>query len=278
MPFHQLVSGTKLDNQQLCEVFGCSPQGGMRRSHKTNALVIISNHIKSIYDDRWDGELLHYTGMGSNGDQSLSFAQNKTLAESNVNNVGVHLFEVFKDKEYTYVGQVTLFDKPYTEQQPGDDGVHRQVFVFPLQVAKQDHRVVSAEDKAHVEQVRVRKATRLATSDLKIRALNARTKPGKLNQSVTQYERNVWVSELAKRLAGGICQLCEQPAPFKNKKGEPYLETHHIEWLAKGGADSTENTVALCPNCHRKMHALNLDEDIKHLKERVTQLLSREDS
>ncbi len=31
-------------------------------------------------------------GMGMVGDQSLSFAQNKTLAESGTNGIGVHLF------------------------------------------------------------------------------------------------------------------------------------------------------------------------------------------
>lgn len=31
------------------------------------------------------------------------------------------------------------------------------------------------------------------------------------------------------------------------------METHHVVWLSQG-ADSVDNTVALCPNCHRKMH------------------------
>ncbi|WP_223111555.1 HNH endonuclease [Billgrantia pellis] len=39
-----------------------------------------------------------------------------------------------------------------------------------------------------------------------------------------------------------------------------------MEWLAKGGEDTIENTVALCPNCHRKMHALGLEADILRLK------------
>lgn len=43
---------------------------------------------------------------------------------------------------------------------------------------------------------------------------------------------------------------------ISNKKGEPYLETHNIVWLSQCGEDSVENTVGLCPNCQRKMHAL----------------------
>ena len=80
-----LSPGTVINNQELCNLFKCSPQGGMRRSKKTNTLVIISNHVQSIYDDRWIGDEFHYTGMGMEGDQSLEFAQNKTLAESSNN-------------------------------------------------------------------------------------------------------------------------------------------------------------------------------------------------
>ena len=50
-------------------------------------------------------------------------------------------------------------------------------------------------------------------------------------------------------------------APFKTKDGTPYLETHHIVWLSNGGEENPDNTVALCPNCHRKMHSLNLKKD-----------------
>ena len=60
-----------------------------------------------------------------------------------------------------------------------------------------------------------------------------------------------WVYGLAK----GMCELCEQPAPFEDRHGDPYLECHHVQWLGKGGADTTENAVAVCPNCHRLLHS-----------------------
>jgi 5-methylcytosine-specific restriction protein A len=81
----------------------------------------------------------------------------------------------------------------------------------------------------------------------------------------TQYDRNQWVSEMAQRRAQGICQLCSCPAPFKKRDGTPYLETHHVIWLSQGRDDTLENTVALCPNCHRKMHILSLEADIDKL-------------
>ena len=60
----QLEQGQVLDNKALIEIFKCSPQGGMRRSLKTNTLVVVSNHVESIYDDRWIEDTFHYTGMG----------------------------------------------------------------------------------------------------------------------------------------------------------------------------------------------------------------------
>jgi len=46
-----------------------------------------------------------------------------------------------------------------------------------------------------------------------------------------------------------------KPAPFLRKKDQsPYLEVHHMIQLADGGEDTTENAVALCPNCHRQLH------------------------
>ena len=83
------------------------------------------------------------------------------------------------------------------------------------------------------------------------------------------FVRDAAVAEVAKRLANGLCDLCEQPAPFQNKSNEAYLECHHIIWLAQGGEDTIANTVALCPNCHRKMHALNATADKRTLAKRA---------
>ncbi|EQB8942034.1 HNH endonuclease [Vibrio parahaemolyticus] len=269
---NKLSSGDKIDNKRLCELFGCSPQGGMRKSNSTSTLVVVSNHIKSIYDDRWEGDTLHYTGMGTKGDQSLEFAQNKTLANSNTNGVDVYLFEVFRNKEYTYAGQVTLAAKPYSEKQPDENGVVRLVYVFPLKLLSGTHHVI-AEDQKNVYDVKRKKAKKLNDEELANRAKQSRLKPSASQQTSTVYERNVWVAEYAKRLAGGICQLCLQPAPFQTQKNEPYLETHHIKWLSRGGTDTPSNTIALCPNCHKKMHIIDLKEDIALLSKKAKSLL-----
>lgn len=126
----ELSIGSTIDNQRLCKIFGCSPQGGMRRSHKTNTLVLISDRTK-MYEDREHNGIYHYTGMGQKGDQELK-SQNKTLAESKDNGISVHFFEVMKKGQYTYRGEVELAADPYIDHQKDVDGRLRNVWVFPL--------------------------------------------------------------------------------------------------------------------------------------------------
>lgn len=105
-----------------------------------------------------------------------------------------------------------------------------------------------------------------STVELKERAENNKSKVVTVKSLITKnYLRDSNVREYAKRLANGYCQLCGGKAPFNDKYGNPYLETHHIIWLSNGGKDTIENTVALCPNCHRKMHIVNADKDIEKL-------------
>ncbi|WP_061464048.1 HNH endonuclease [Peribacillus simplex] len=79
------------------------------------------------------------------------------------------------------------------------------------------------------------------------------------------FTRSVYIKEFARRVSNGICQLCEKEAPFLDKQGNPFLEVHHIHYLSKGGTDTINNVVALCPNCHRKIHQLELEEDIEKI-------------
>ncbi|MFC2996436.1 HNH endonuclease [Acinetobacter sichuanensis] len=266
-----LKIGHKLTNHELYKVFGCGNSGGMRRAKKTNSLIIISSHVESIYEDRWDGDILLYTGMGLNGDQSLDFNQNKTLNESSVNGVQVCLFEQFKVNEYTYLGPVDLIQAPYTEKQPDQNGQLRTVYIFPLKL-KTGERYINQNDVKAWQEKKHKHAKKLSQQELLNRALKSNPQSNGYKTTVIQYVRNEYVSEYAKRLANGICQLCNQTAPFEDKKGMPYLETHHIAWLARGGEDTIFNTVALCPNCHKRIHILDLEQDKAKLLSKIQNL------
>jgi len=261
----QIKPGDVVNNAYIRKIFKCSLYGGMNRSLITNTLVIITHVNKSVYSDRWIGNTFHYTGMGLKGDQRLDYSQNKTLAESNENRVEIHLFEVYEEKEYTYVGRMILTGKPYSERQLDEEDTDRQVWVFPLTVAEGKVLVVDEEKYKSALVKQQWEVKKLSLEELKKRAGKSHKVPGYRMVRVKQYDRDPNIVELAKRYANGICQLCKSKAPFMDKSKEYFLETHHIIWLSKGGEDSIENTVALCPNCHRKMHIVDDIKDIENL-------------
>ena len=127
--YSEISLGEELSNEELCAVFKCGPQGGMRKSNRTNTLVLVSDQTQSQdrnpYQDKWIDGVLHYTGMGLKGDQKLDFMQNKTLA---------YLFEKLMSRKYTFRGEVVLAGEIYTETQEDNEGNKRNVLKFPLKI------------------------------------------------------------------------------------------------------------------------------------------------
>lgn len=261
-----LRAGQILTNNELMKEFSVANSGGMRKSNKNNVLVIISDHTKGLYDDKYYGNELHYTGMGLEGDQELNYRQNKTLAESNKNRVDVHLFEVFKAKEYIYRGMVKLCKEPYQEIQLDKNNNERTVWIFPLIIIDSEDIIDSSVyDICYENKIKeIKKMSRKNLERLVKEKNNVKTSYRTIK--TTTYIRDPYIAEYAKLRADGFCQLCEEKAPFYTKNNKPYLEAHHLKWLSKGGTDTIDNVVALCPNCHRKMHELNDKDDIKKLK------------
>ena len=124
--------GQIVSNKDIVNTFACGNMGGMRRSHKTNTLVLVTDYTKGLYHDKWIGGVLHYTGMGKRGDMDIHWSQNATLAESGSNGVDLHLFEVIDPGQYIYCGRVQLVAQPYTEIQPDEDGNNRLAWMFPV--------------------------------------------------------------------------------------------------------------------------------------------------
>lgn len=102
----------------------------------------------------------------------------------------------------------------------------------------------------------------LADRVSKLRAAVARPQPlGTMspkrrarNKGQLGFARRPDVKAWVLRQADGRCELCGEPAPFASEGGVPYLEHHHVVQLANGGSDTVENSVAVCPNCHRRLH------------------------
>lgn len=83
---------------------------------------------------------------------------------------------------------------------------------------------------------------------------DGQAKPIANKKQVTEYSRDVTVKAWTLRNANGRCECCGLPAPFRTSDDMPFLEVHHVVTLAAGGPDTVENAVALCPNCHRRLH------------------------
>jgi 5-methylcytosine-specific restriction endonuclease McrA len=79
--------------------------------------------------------------------------------------------------------------------------------------------------------------------------------PERVSVISTAFRRNPDVVAEVLARANGRCEECKLSAPFlRAKDNTPYLEIHHKVTLANGGEDTVENALALCPNCHRKLH------------------------
>ena len=263
-----LTPGKTYHYPEITKAFDGVNEGGMRRSIATNTLHLISDHTKnSPYKDEFDGDRVYYCGMGQTGHQSINGAQNKTLNESNINGVDIYLSEVFKETYYYFRGRVELIGKPYKEEQLDKDGKPRNVWIFPLQLVD-EHKPINKTELAKTLKKRIKKNKSLTADELlqRIKSKKASRKPAKRSSRSNSYQRDENVILYSLLRAQGICELCEEPAPFLNPDGEAFLEVHHIQHLANDGDDSIENTVALCPNCHRKMHILGKKKDVSKLE------------
>ena len=64
VPFDPYLTKGRIFNiKDLLCIFQCGLQE-MRRSLKANSLVVVSDHTKGFSKDRWEDNILYYTGMG----------------------------------------------------------------------------------------------------------------------------------------------------------------------------------------------------------------------
>ncbi|WP_413504910.1 HNH endonuclease [Serratia grimesii] len=130
--------------------------------------------------------------------------------------------------------------------QPSIHGVWE---LYQEQQGKWCYRQVKSEFEEAVE------AAAKLPSSTREQILATESKTPEITEVTTRvYKRSPYVVAEVLLRANGKCQSCKRDAPFLKGDGTPFLEVHHIEWLSKGGEDSVENAIALCPNCHRQAH------------------------
>lgn len=260
MNFDNLIIDKVYSNREVTEIFSCSGQGGIRVSNTNKTITIISKLVRRNETNPYQDEHINhegritYTGMGTVGNQKLT-GQNLKIAESRTNGYRMFYFEVYRNNEYTFKGEVILDDEPYFVNELDLNNNNRKVLKFKLKIKTQvDINYISQEVLNEEIKVKERKIKKLSSTELANQAIHSSNEIKTTKVISEQYNRDLKVKQYTLRRANGKCDLCDQQAPFVTEKNEPYLESHHVIPLSESGKDSIVNTVALCPNCHKKMH------------------------
>jgi len=108
--------------------------------------------------------------------------------------------------------------------------------------------------------------TQIDIDTLKDKARNINPRPQQVSQTIYTYPRNNTLKNYVKRRSNYSCEMpgCHYHGFYKDNE-ELYIEVHHIIPLSEGGEDSINNTVALCPNCHRALHYANNRQELREI-------------
>jgi len=198
------------------------------------------------YDDEMldDGTFL-YTGEGRDGDMELN-GGNAAIYNQPNNNTELHVFEIEDGAwEVTYVGQYQYKDHHWVRLPDRNDNM-RDAIRFELVP------VGGLEIDTGVRDLSATSTEELY--ELAEQSVSGESTPTEASSSRTTYRRSDVVRQYALNVADGVCQGCGSDAPFVGEDGEPFLEVHHMKRRSDGGADHPDNVIALCPNCHRRVH------------------------
>ncbi|MDT3436575.1 HNH endonuclease signature motif containing protein [Haloarcula sp. 1CSR25-25] len=242
--------GDVIRRGELHDRYGGGRRGGIS-SPADNPFVFIftgEEGEKYGYKDEFkpDGKFV-YTGAGQEGEMTFDRTTNTGRWNSDVrdhdeNGDELHLFEksLIEDAHVVYLGQYSCVDW-HRETLPDKNGDERSAIRFRLE------HVIGAsadEEPETVTEEELWEEAKESASDI----------PSHRTSTTTEYETSEAVREYALSWADGICQGCEEEAPFTNRNGDPYLEAHHVHRLGDGGPDHPDFVIALCPNCHRRVH------------------------
>jgi len=253
--------------------FGGNARSGFSISKKYPVIFVFTSEEGKAYgyEDGWMGDNhLHIAGEGQRGD--MKFTRGNKAIRDHVKDGRILLyFQGVGEKKRIFSGELRLVDY-YPKPLPDKSGKLREGIMFrfkkveDIKLAKElpdEEKIISQENRKE------REVYNLPIDELKGRAAKADPNPLPVETKSRYYPRDPYVSAYVKQRANGKCDLCGQDAPFKTKGGEPFLESHHIVARADGGPDVINNAVALCPNCHKKMHHLKLEEDKQILREKA---------
>ena len=168
---------------------------------------------------------------------------NRAIRDHQEDDKELHLFETADDGIVAYLGQYSCEDW-FQEELPDTSGESRSAIRFKLvPIGGRFIEIESPDTESESLEELYKKAKASTVGD-----------SGTRTTTTTSYTRSELVKKFARRIADGVCQGCGENAPFIDKEGEPFLEAHHVYRRSDGGLDNPSNVIAICPNCHRRVH------------------------
>lgn len=226
--------------------YGGQEQGGIITPAKHALVFIITGEegLEHGYADRYrpDGAF-EYFGEGQVGDMQMNKG-NRAVAEHSAVGESLLLFRKTKDG-LRFEGEM-VYEAHHIERAPDTKGIERDAIVFelrPLEAINEFLELQALPVDSSLDELR-KKAMAAANTEV------AKTTGTQRNV----YKRSEDVRNYVLARAEGHCQGCAAPAPFVRIDGSPYLEPHHLRRVSDGGPDHPAFVIALCPNCHRRVH------------------------
>jgi 5-methylcytosine-specific restriction protein A len=232
--------------------FGGQRQGGIATPQGHPLIFIFTGDSGQQYGyrDGWDEDGVYlYTGEGQQGD--MEFVRgNRAIRDHAAEGKDLLLFHSLgKGRGYRFEGAFACAN--WEERSAPDvDGTMRKAIVFHLLSSASTAEIVETDDGGASK-------PKHSLDDLRDRAYQAAKMGagGAGREAKTTYrERSKAVRDYVLARASGLCEACNQPAPFLRKDGSPYLEPHHTRRLSDGGPDHPRWVGGICPNCHREIH------------------------
>ena len=198
-----------------------------------------------------------YTGEGQEGDMKMTKG-NLAIHDHQINNKEILLFESTSRGFVRFLGYCNYIFH-HIEERPDRNGELRDAIVFHLDIANNQNidiaqtltsKAVEAPKAVYITKPNKGKSLR-QLREIAVSSTPTHVSTQEKIQSIQN--RSTAKKKKKKKRANGVCEGCNEIAPFETKSG-PYLEVHHLTRLADGGADLPQNVITLCPTCHRKAH------------------------
>jgi 5-methylcytosine-specific restriction protein A len=253
----------------LHDRFGGQRQGGISTPANHPIILLFTGEQGERYgyeDGFRDDGTFWYTGEGQVGDMEMARG-NLGIRDHRKNGESLHLF-TYKGQprgHVGYMGEATYLGHR-TETAPDRNGDPRRAIVFELDLST-DSGGSAARSVVEEDPIGIASEWRESIDKLRERAMESASEDDDATVRRNKaYKRGRAVRVYVLRRADGTCEGCAEPAPFQTPQERPYLEPHHIRRRADGGPDHPRWVIALCPNCHRRVHH---GEDGREYNERL---------